>query len=818
MPRWIVTCNFDELRIYDLKSVPLIELFNDDFYIEPIVFDLNRRDNNFSRLRFLVDPNDESVYPEIKISKQAGEIVGKIYRALERGWAGDLNKLCVRLVFCLYADDSGIFDQNSFRHYIKSAPDRRQALIDLFTVLNTPPNRRDKKLRAELKQFPYVNGGLFEEIIDIPPIKTDICHYLTEKNFSWRGISPTIFGAIFESTIGGESNRGVRRAGGMHYTSPANIRKVIDPLFLDDLHNEFRAICRLTLKKRRQALETFQDKIASLTFLDPACGSGNFLTETYIALRTLENEIFKALLSIPNYKMPCTIKVSIEQFHGIEINAFAVAVANTAMWISEHQMLRDTESILHEDIPALPLKHSARIVCANALKIDWATIAPNVDYIIGNPPFSGARMMSVDNKNDLFRVFEGWKNAGNLDFVSCWFKRAAQFMLDTKTRAALVATNSICQGETVGVLWSKLLEMCHIDFAYRTFKWTHDDDEPPETVNKRKKDSEAEKTAAVHCVIIGFSCAFNRKPKYIYDGDAVIEAANINGYLLDAPNYYVESRSRPLCDVPIMSMGNQPIDGGYYLFTPDEYEEFIDEEPRSKKYFRRWYGAEEFIKGKVRYCLWLGDATFEEIMSMPKAAARVEAVRQYRRLSKRTSTRKIADRPTHFQTENMPTGNFIVVPEVSGGNRKYIPMGFMPPDVLCSNKLMIVPNADLFHFGVLTSIVDMAWMRVVCGRHGTSYDYSTTIVYNNFPWCDRTVEIERTAQGILDVRSRYPDRTMAWLYDEATMPDDLRLAHLENDNAVLDAYGFERSLSELKIVSRLMSMYQRLLSSKGETS
>ena len=808
-PRWIVTCNFDEFRIYDLDRVPMS--IDDARKIEPQIIAFKKLMLEYKRLMFLVDPNDENI-AEVKLSKDAVEIVAKIRDAFARKMLGarnvklapikqltreqldELNQFCVRLVFCLYAEDAALFKHNQFVDYVKNAADQSQALAELFLVLSTPRELRPTDLRAELDAFPYVDGGLFDkDSITIPAfdkITSDIITlYANDDKINWFAINPTIFGALFESNLSPDT----RRTGGMHYTSRANIHKLIDPLFLDDLHDEFDVIKRKRKVNRLDALKTFHDKIASLTFLDPACGSGNFLTETYISLRELENDVLRELLK---FGVDCTVKVSIENFFGIEIDSFACAIAQTAMWISESKMYYDTEVGIRKDIQQLPLMHSAHITCGNALRRDWKKLVPRgVDYIIGNPPFSGARYMSKKNKADLLRVFKGWTHPENLDFVACWFKRAADFMIGTETRAALVATNSICQGESIGLLWSKLFESVHIDFAHRTFRWTSESDEP----------------AAVHCVIIGFSHAPNRRPKLIYDGEKKIRARNINAYLLDAPDFNVDRRKTPLCNVPCMKNGNMPRDDGNLIIEADEYDEFVKHEPKAAKFIRRYVGSEEFINGKMRYCLWLVHATADEIESMPLVSKRVEAIRRFRLNSRAKTTRGYAKIPQLFAQRTQPEGKtYIIVPRVSTSSRQYIPIGFMTPDVIATDAVQIVPDGGLYHFGVLTSSVHMAWTRVVCGRLGTGYRYSKDIVYNNFPWCERTDQIERTAQSILDARGRYPERSLASLYDDSTMPDELRAAHIENDHAVLDAYGFARSMSESEIVSRLMQMYQHL--------
>ena len=454
-------------------------------------------------------------------------------------------------------------------------------------------------------------------------------------------------------------------------------------------------------------------------------------------------------------------------------------------------------------IDFLPLKSYANIIEANALRIDWKDIVPphKLNYIMGNPPFVGARMMDTEQKRDLNAVFPGWKNAGNLDYVSCWYKKSADLMQGTAIRAGLVSTNSVTQGESVANLWKPLFEHgVHIDYAHRTFQW----------------DSEASIKAHVHCVIVGFSCAPNSEPKVIYTGGHPQIARNINAYLIDADNIFVESRSKPICDVPEIGIGNKPIDGGNYLFTKDEMLDFIKKEPASEKYFKPWYGSQEFINRSPRYCLWLGECPPNELRKMPECMKRVEAVRKFRLASKSAGTVKLADKPTRFHVENMPQGTYVVIPEVSSERRKYVPMGFMTPDILCSNLVKIVPNATLYHFGVLTSNIHMAWMRAVCGRLKSDYRYSKDIVYNNFPWSTPTdaqkAKIEQTAQGILDARALYPDASLADLYDEVTMPPELRKAHQENDRAVMHAYGMPvKGTTESSCVAELMRRYQEMV-------
>ena len=807
-PRWIVVCNFTEFQIHDMNRP------ND----EPQIVQLEDLEKDVHRMNFLVDTGDVSTQRELQLSMDAGKLVGELYDALLKQYQDPqdpetlrhLNMLCVRLVFCLYAEDAGVFGRHGMFHdYLKgyAVKDVRRALLDLFDVLNTPENERDPYMDEALLAFPYVNGGLFaDKNVVVPRLDEHIVDIILQRasaDFDWSEISPTIFGAVFESTLNPET----RRSGGMHYTSIENIHKVIDPLFLDDLRNELNAIKDIAVeKKRNQALDAYRDKLASLTFLDPACGSGNFLTETYISLRKLENDALRLRLdkqiSFGAFDITNPVRVSIGQFYGIEINDFAVTVARTALWIAESQMLKQTEDIIHMGLDFLPLKSYVNITEGNALRLDWETVVSKekLNYIMGNPPFVGARLMNKTQKDDVKHIFVGWRNIGNLDYVACWYKKAADYMHGTTVRTSLVSTNSITQGESVSLLWEPLFAAgIHIDFAHQTFRW----------------DSEASSKAHVHCVIVGFSEAPNNKPRIIYTEQAQQVVQNINGYLLNADNFCVESRKKPLCDVPEIGIGNKPIDDGNYLFTQEEMNEFIEEEPLSKPYFELWYGSREFINQSPRYCLWLGDCPPNLLRKMPKCLERVEAVREFRLASRSAGTRKLAEKPTRFHVENMPNSTYILVPKVSSERRRYIPIGFMDPDNLCSDLVFIVPNATLYHFGVLTSNIHNAWMRTVAGRLKSDYRYSGNIVYNNFPWPMPTdaqrAKIEETAQAILDARALYPDASLADLYDEVTMPPKLRKAHQNNDRAVMEAYGFDvKTTTESSCVAMLMKMYQQL--------
>ena len=808
-PRWIIVCNFQEFQIHDMNRP------ND----EPEVLKLADLEKEYHRLQFLVDTGSEHIKKEMEISLQAGELVGVLYDALLKQYKDpsdpetlkSLNKLCVRLVFCLYAEDAGIFGGKSMFHdYLeRHRSEDRRALINLFRVLDQDTPQRDKYLDDDLAEFPYVNGGLFaDENIEIPRLGDEVIDLILRKaseDFNWSDISPTIFGAVFESTLNPET----RRSGGMHYTSIENIHKLIDPLFLDGLKAEFAEIAAVTVERTRKAkLEAFQRKLAGLKFLDPACGSGNFLTETYISMRRLENETISLLhkgqimLDMGN-----PIQVSISQFYGIEINDFAVTVAKTALWIAESQMMQETEDVVHMTLDFLPLKSYANIVEGNALRIEWEAVVPKyeLNYIMGNPPFVGASMMTKEQKDDAVAVFGKGKRVNSIDYVGAWYHKAAALMQHTSIQAAFVSTNSITQGEQVTPLWDKLVNKynIHIDFAYRTFKWN----------------SEAKEKAAVHCVIIGFSSFKNHQSKYIYTGStAPQKAQNINPYLIDAPDVFLTTRSTPICAVPTISYGNKPSDGGNLILSQEERDALISKDESIGPCIRRYLGAKDFINNnEIRYCLWLKEVSPAVYRKNAEIMRRINAVREFRLASSAADTRATADRPYLFFRTPQTDSDYLCIPEVSSERRRYIPIGFMDKKTIASNKVLIVPNTGLFHFGVLTSNVHMAWMRIVCGRLKSDYQYSGAMVYNTFPWPTPTkeqeIKIEQTAQAILDARALYPDASLADLYDETTMPPELRKAHQQNDKAVMMAYGFWGKLnSEPACVSELMKMYQQIVS------
>ena len=806
-PRWIVTCNFSEFLVYDMEQPNG----------EPEQILLKNLGKEYYRLQFLVDAKSDHLSKEMEVSIQAGEIVGRIYEALLKQYDDNspealrwLNILCVRIVFCLYAEDAGIFTRDQFHDFlvIYEAKDLRRALRDLFEVLNTPKEKRSKYLQEELAAFPYTNGGLFEEEIEIPQFTEELKQTLLQNaslDFDWSEISPTIFGAVFESTLNPET----RRSGGMHYTSIENIHKVIDPLFLNDLRHELDEILEDKVEKQRiRKLDSYQNKLASLTFLDPACGSGNFLTETYLSLRRLENEVIRERFhgQMMMGEFVDAIKVNINQFYGIEINDFAVTVATTALWISEAQMLAETEHIIHQDIDFLPLKSYTNIHEGNALRMDWETVVPkdHLNYIIGNPPYVGYSLQSKEQKDDILSVFvdidgKPFKTAGKIDYVAGWYYKASEMMQHTNIRAALVSTNSITQGEQVAAIWKPLKELfgIHIDFAHRTFRW----------------DSEASLKAHVHCVIIGFSNV--DVPKVIYDNDKKKNADNINAYLTDAPDVYLESKSKPLCDVPQISSGGKPVEGGFLILSPDEKNALLAKEPHIEKYIRSFTSGDDFINKKSRFCIWLVGANPTDLKHAPETISRVEKVKEFRLKSVKEATRRCAETPTLFMEVKEPKSNYLLIPATSSEQRRYIPIGYVDKSVIPNNAVQFVPDATLYHFGILTSNVHMAWMRIVCGRLEMRYRYSANIVYNNFPWPNPTDEqrtkIEQTAQAILDARALYPDSSLADLYDELTMPVELRRAHQNNDRAVMQAYGFDvKTMTESQCVVELFKLYQEL--------
>lgn len=821
-PRWVMTCNFGTFRLYDLDNERPEDTVQE--------FSLEEFPDSLYLLSFLTSNETSRLHKEQQLSIEAGAYVSRLYDALAKQYhhieekderaqeeQRSLNVLITRIIFLLYAEDADLLQSHqAFGRYCEGDPAKlRRKLVDLFETIDTPLEQRDEYMDEDLAAFPYVNGGLFaDSSIIVPQMTSEILEAITDasQDFDWREISGVIFGGVFEGTLNPET----RHAGGMHYTSVENIERCLKPLFLDELWDELHeAEGERTAAKRKQALARLHDKVASITIGDPACGSGNFLTEAYRQLRTIENRIIEDELSEETGNAGQTslviaqdspVRVSLDQLYGIEINDFAVSVAKTALWITEEQMLRKTQEIyVGYDFDFLPLRSLSNLHEGNALKTDWSEVFPDdLTYLVGNPPFLGARNQSKEQKAELLEVFDGAKNAGNIDYCGAWYMKAARFTQGKRTRCALVSTNSICQGEQVANLWKPLHDLgIHIDFAHNTFRW----------------DNEAADKAHVFCVIVGFSRENCEKRLYVHDTPDAVEvkkaAKSINAYLSDAPDAFIWNRNKPICDVPKIGIGNKPIDGGFYLFADEEKTDFLNKEPGAESYFHRWIGSREFLHGESRWCLYLGDAAFAELKELPRCRERIEAVREYRLASKSAPTRKLADRPAHFHVENMPKGNSIVVSKVSSERRRYIPMGFVGPETLCSDLVFLIPNASLYHFGVLQSQFHNAWMRTVAGRLKSDYRYSGGIVYNNFVWPEPTVsqreEVERCAQAVLDARDAQEGATLADMYDpkNETFFPELMAAHRALDAAVEAAYGVDFGGDEERIVAHLFNLYAK---------
>lgn len=822
-PRLRMICDFKTIILRDMvadiryKEFPVKELFNHAYKF-----------NCLSDMETPVVHRDQE-----KLSIEASEKMASVYNAFKSiGFCGqDLMKMLVRLLFCMYAEDTDVFPQLSFTTLIgdtkEDGSDLRYVLTDLFNVLNTPESNR-KFIKPEFEKFPYVNGGLFDDVGEIPPF--DNCFFKsklkTDKEtgklinpirqaiydccwFDWHDISPAIFGAMFQNVM--SSNE--RRQGGVHYTSMKNILKVIKPLFLDQLSNEWEVIEKT---KNLNKYKNFQNKLAELKFLDPACGCGNFLMVAYQEVRRLENKVIKAITGL-NKQLYLNIsevvcRVDIDQFYGIEILAFPCEVARVSMWLMKHMMNMELQKQMPDlnITPFLPLKGHANIHQGNALLLEWDTIFSQqccFDYIFGNPPFVGARVKSgneVDEhsqKKDIQFVFKGIKGSGDLDYASCWYQKATDYMVDhPKTHTALVATNSLTQGIHPYLLWKPICESgLQIEFAYKTFRW----------------DNDAKGEAKVHCVIIGFNND-NQIKHTLFESDGTVkECKHINAYLMDQSDIWIKSRNTPLCNTPELLTGSQRIDNDLFKFSTEEKDAFIEKEPLSKNYFFRWYGADEFLYNQIRWVLYLGKCNPEVLKRMKFCMEIVKKVREYRLSSRRTQTLRAADRPNHFGLEVFPNTDFMIIPVVTSGNRQYIPFGFLSPNVMCSNQLNLIPGASLYHFGVLSSLVHMNWIKYVCGRLKSDYRYSKEIVYNNFPWPtifdEQKQKIENTAQMILEARELFSECKIESLYNDILMPPELRKAHEANDKAVMDAYGFNHNMTEHEIVTELFKMYEKLV-------
>ena len=800
LPKYILVSDFERFRLYDLEK-------HDTIVAE---FKLNELPNNIKHFGFIAGYQPTELKPEDPVNIKAAEKMGKLHDQLkEVGYIGkQLEVYLVRLLFCMFAEDTGIFERNLFYDFIQlhtkqDGSDLAAELSHLFHVLNTPIEKRLKNLPEQLSVFEYINGQLFADVLPPASFDSRMRKSLLEAcTLDWGKISPAIFGSLFQSVMNSE----LRRNLGAHYTTEKNILKIVKPLFLDELWDEFESV-----KKSKKKLETFHEKLSKLKFFDPACGCGNFLVISYRELRILELEVLKILNPVGQrtFDISPMIKIDIDQFYGIEIEEFPAQIAQVAMWLTDHQMNLAVSEFYGLYFSRLPLRKSTTIIQDNALALEWEGIIPKdqLSYVLGNPPFIGSKYQNVEQRSDMKQMTENIKGAGILDYVTAWYLKAAKYIQGTSIPVGFVSTNSIAQGEQVGVLWNELMNHygITINFAHRTFQWS----------------SEAKGKAAVHCIIVGFATVNSKKKKLYEYHDIQADpsektASNINPYLIDGPSVVIKNRSKPLCDVPKIGIGNKPIDGGHYLFSPQEKEEFIGKEPKSKEFFRKWVGAEEFLNGKERWCLWLGECSPQKLRQMPLCLKRIEYVKAYRRLSKSASTRKIADTPTRFHVENIPNGEFLLIPGVSSERRKYIPIGFLQPEILASNLVNISSNATLFHFGVLSSTMHMAWLRYVAGRLESRYRYSVGIVYNNFPWPEQSTEkksnaIEKAANEVLNIRKKYPDSTMADMYDPLTMPSDLVKAHNNLDRAVDKCYRSQPFTTELNRVEFLFGLYEKLI-------
>ena len=791
MPDLLMVCDFENIVLYHRNTGDRIAFKTRD---------LRKHIKQFANIAGY--ETTRTYENQVEVNVKAAEKMAKLHDALkEHGYEGHaLEVYLVRLLFCLFADDTGIFPKDCFVNYIENSKedgsDLSMRLAQLFEVLNMSDETRKKRtlLSPELLQFRYINGGLFADPLPFADFNEKMRLTLADCcKFDWNKISPAIFGAMFQGVM----DKDQRRELGAHYTSEENILKLINPLFMDELWEEFERV-----KTTPALLDRFHDKIAKLKFLDPACGCGNFLIITYRELRILELEILKMKVNTDQLVMDISplLKVNVAQFYGIEYEDFPCQIAQVGMWLMDHQMNTRAADQFGMYYARLPLTQSATIVNGNALRIDWETVVPKreLSYILGNPPFVGGMMMSREQKADMIEVFGDTKGVGELDYVSAWYKRATQYMQGTSIKTAFVSTNSIAQGQQAVTLWKPLFsDGIIIHFAYRTFVWSN----------------EAKGKAAVHCVIIGFAFV-DTSDKYIFDGDNICAASNINPYLADAPNVFVESHSNPLCNVPAMRFGSMPRDGGGFIFTDDEKEMLIKSEPLAEKWIRPYIGSYEFINRKSRWCLWLKDANPTEMKQCPTVMKRVESVREFRANSVAEGTRKFAATPTLFCQIAQPNTDYIAVPKVSSERRRYIPIGFLPATTIASDLLFLIPEATLYHFGILTSNVHNAWMRTVCGRLKSDYRYAKDIVYNNFPWPNPTdaqkVTIEQAAEVVLDTREKFPDSSLADLYDPLSMPPELQKAHTKLDRAVWAAYGANWK-SEAECVADLMERYQKLV-------
>lgn len=805
-PRYVVVTDYQRIRLYDLEGEG--GLTTEEFKLSELV-------DHIRSFAFIGGYEPKKYKEQDPVNQKAIKAVSNLFFKLRRSNypAEYLDQLIMRMVFCFFADDTGIFDKDTFANYIETTTKEDGSDIGahlglVFEVLSTPKEKRQTLIDEALQSLEYVNGGLFNETIPAVFGDSEVRRLILAcTEYNWSKVSPVIFGSMFQSVLTDDERHDL----GAHYTSEKNILKVINGLFLDELKEQLEAA-----GTSRTKLMVLWDRIAGITLLDPACGCGNFLVVAYRELRRIETEILHRLndkkLAAGQYSLPFDVttasRMSVERMYGIELQPFAAEIAQLSLWVVDHLANVELGGKFGHPFAKLPLLEIPHIAKGqDALEIDWNMVVPrdSLTYILGNPPFIGAWVMADSQHAQIDRLFIGVRGAGNLDYVCGWYAKAAEYIQGTNIHCAFVSTNSITQGEQVAILWKYLREKrgVEIQFAHRTFRWSN----------------EASGKAAVYCVIVGFGCQPDTKPRlYEYDdvrGDPhELVVRHINPYLVDAPDVFIESRSKPICDVPGIGIGNQPIDNGLYLFTREERDEFISRESASAPYFRRWIGSDEFLNGYERWCLWLGDCPPDQLRRMPEALRRVEAVKLWRSMSRRVQTRKLAEIPARFATENIPSGDYLLIPKVSSERRHYIPIGFMESATLASDLTFVMPGATLYHFGILHSEMHMTWMRAVCGRLKSDYRYSKDIVYNNFPWPkDLTDEkqkaVEVVAEGVLRARKQFPDATLADLYDPNTMPKVLLDAHHALDKAVDACYGKRSFKNEAERLEFLFDLYRR---------
>lgn len=838
LPRYILVCDFERFRLYDLENNTQTE------------FTLSQLKDHVALFGFIAGYEKKTYKEQDPVNIEAAELMGRLHDKLKAiGYSGhELELYLVRLVFCLFADDSNIFEKDIFSEYLdvrtaEDGSDLAMHIDTIFNVLNTPADKRLKNIDEQLNLFPYVNSKLFEERLSPAAFDSDMRRILMDCCLlDWGKISPAIFGSLFQSVMDEKARRNL----GAHYTSEKNILKLIKPLFLDELWGEFEKA-----KNSKTQLQKLHDKISSLRFLDPACGCGNFLIVAYRELRLLEIDIIKQLLKLQGFreevireaKMDASylIKCNVDQFYGIEYEEFPAQIARTAMWLMDHQMNMQVTETFGEYYVRLPLQKAATIVHGNALRIDWQSLieplsfdktTERFDYILGNPPFIGKQYQNAEQKADMELIFQGVNGAGVLDYVTAWYIKAAQYMqaatqtavLPTKegtaqqqyksptdssflgmTKCAFVSTNSISQGEQVGILWNELFHKykIKIHFAHRTFKWSN----------------EAKGNAQVLVVIVGFA-NYEKNEKTIYEYETIYDEShergvkNINPYLVEGSDLFLINRNEAICKVPKIIFGSMPNDEGNLLLSQDELNKYLKEEPDGAMFIKEFTGGEEFINKIPRYCFWLKEADPSDLRKLPILLDRIKKVKEYRLKSKRPATQKLSNTPALFGEIRQPENDYILIPNLSSGLRNYVPIGFKSSKTIASNLALIIPNATIFHFGVLTSLMHMTWVRFTCGMLGTSLRYSNKLVYNNFPWPENPTEkqikaVEEAAQAVLDARAQFPESSLADLYDPNTMPPVLVKAHQQLDKAVDLCYRPQPFVNETKRIEFLFELYDK---------